>query len=71
MGGIYNRLPLRIKNYIHVDVPDDADAIKFLDLLECMELNTTCDYMNSPLWTLFRLDHYTGPGWPCSDAAHL
>ena len=38
MGGIYNRLPLRIKNYIHVDVPDDADAIKFLDLLECMGL---------------------------------
>ena len=23
---------------IHVDVPDDADAIKFLDLLECMRL---------------------------------
>ena len=23
---------------IHVDVPDDADAIKFLDLLECMGL---------------------------------
>ena len=38
MGGIYNRLPLSIKNYIHVDVPDDADAIKFLDLLECMGL---------------------------------
>ena len=23
---------------IHVDVPDDADGIKFLDLLECMGL---------------------------------
>ena len=23
---------------IHVDVPDDADAIKFLDLLNCMGL---------------------------------
>ena len=29
--------------------------------------NTTCDYTNSPFWTHFRLDHYTGPGWPCSD----
>ena len=35
---------------IHVDVPDDADAIKFLDLLECMGLTRH----------LIRLTHRSG-----------